>query len=331
MSGNLLVLVTGAAGYVGKAVLHSLLTRTEYSVIACDRNENTVEILQTFRDANKFPNFGILQLDYVESLERCKPDIIIHLAASTVVSESVLCPEIYYDNNVSKLIKFAKMASDLKVKGFIFSSSSSVYGDNATESTTESTRMSPTSPYANTKMMGELLLSDLAMAHHMPTVALRYFNVAGADQLGRYGYDKGDATHLLPSIVRSVIKGEKFKIFGTDYPTADGTAIRSYTHITDIAEAHVKAIKYLSEKQVTYEAFNIGLDRAYSVKSMISHVNKALNCMVDFKECPRRAGDSTMQSASNQKASDVLGWFPMFSIHDIINHEYMYQKKSLDK
>lgn len=330
---NTHILVTGGAGYIGQAVVEKLVER-EFTVTVVDRKSSPF-IKQLQKQGDIFfhqMDYGSIANEATLAEHLAIPsvlsdiDYIIHLAASHQVSESCEQASDYYDNNVIKFKGLLDKAVELDVDGVIFSGSSSVYGDNSKMNTDEDTLFDPTSPYASTKAIGEYMLKDYNMAHGLPYISLRYFNAAGADPELKYGYSQDTPTHLVPCLVGSIVEGREFYINGTDYPTPDGTVIRSYTHVTDIAEAHVLAIDYMMNNPGTAERFNIGHSEAHSVRQV---TDAAKELFPEFKvvERERRPGDSTMQSADNSKSRSTLGWKTVYTIKDMLTHEYEYQLK----
>ena len=330
---NTHILVTGGAGYIGQAVVEKLIER-EFTVTVVDRKSSPyIEKLAEQHSIN------FMQMDYAEIATSSKlasflgdpalldqVDYIIHLAASHQVGESCTQASAYYDNNIIKFKALLDAAVDYDIDGVIFSGSSSVYGDNSKMNTDESTLFDPTSPYASTKAIGEYMLRDYHMAHQLPYISLRYFNAAGADPELKYGYSQETPTHLVPCLVGSIVEQREFYVNGTDYPTPDGTVIRSYTHVKDIAEAHVLAIDYMTKNKGTAKSFNIGHSEAHSVRQV---TDAAKELFPDFEvvDRERRPGDSIMQSADNSKSQSTLGWKTVYTIKDMLTHEYEYQLK----
>ena len=249
---------------------------------------------------------------------------IIHLAAETTIPNSYEYPMPYIINNIEK---FQDMLKEIAVLGanIVFSSSSSVYGDKAIYNTPEDNITSPTNLYSMTKVTGENLLESYCQNAYTSGVSLRFFNVAGADPDSRYGYRKKNITHLIPAIVNAIITGEDFVLYGT------GEAERSFTHVEDIARAHVKALDLVSSfdpEKESYDVLNIGGDQCYSVNDIISVARDmfgidSLRVISDVA----RPGDTMLQSANNQKARQVLGWQPQYDIRDMLLDEYNFQKK----
>lgn len=319
---NTHILVTGGAGYIGQAVVDKLVKR-EFTVTVVDRKSSS--FINELQQSGKI---RFHQMDYGDISDAMLSEVnfVIHLAASHQVGESVTQASSYYDNNITKFKRLLDIAIDEQIDGVIFSGSSSIYGDNSKVNTDEDTLFDPTSPYASTKAIAEYMLKDYHTAHQLPYISLRYFNAAGADPEMRFGYSQDTPTHLLPCLVGSIVDQKPFYINGTDYPTPDGTVIRSYTHVTDIAEAHVLAIEYMQENPNTGDKFNIGHSEAHSVRQ-VTDAAKRLFPEFEVIEGPRRAGDSVMQSADNSKSSSTLGWKTVYTIEEMLSDEYNYQVK----
>jgi len=320
---NTHVLVTGGAGYIGQAVVEELVN-LGFTVTVVDRKTSPY-IAQLEKERKIFFH----QMDYVNIAsfgehQMQSYDYIIHLAASHQVSESMHMASDYYENNITKFKILIDHAYQHNLSGIIFSGSSSVYGNNSKVNTDESTLFDPTSPYASTKAIAEYMLSDYHRSYQLPYVSLRYFNAAGADPEMKYGYSQGTPSHLVPCIVRSLLDNKPFVVYGNDYPTPDGTAIRSYTHVKDIAKAHVLALQYMERNLSVGDVFNIGHHEAYSVKQVVETV-KQMYPEFEYIETDRRPGDSIMQSADNSKSSLTLGWKIAYNIKDMLTHEINYQ------
>jgi len=243
------VLVTGGSGFVGGMVCR-LLVQAGHNVINIDRRKKVIEgVTQYPFDIDNNQLKGVIALT--------KPDAVIHFAADHEVGRSVLEPHVFYKNNVANTIDLLNACIDADVKNFIFSSSSSVYGDTLVFPTTEDLPMAPVSPYGRTKAMIETLLKDYASAYDFNFTSLRYFNAAGADPEGTHGYVQDPASHLIPIICRKALDKEVLVINGNDYNTVDGTCQRDYTHVFDIATAHLSAMNYLFDGGKS-TSFNIG-------------------------------------------------------------------------
>jgi UDP-glucose 4-epimerase len=320
------VLVTGGAGYIGSHTVLELLDAGETPVVLDDLSTG-------FRWA--VPEGAPLFLgdDGDEALVAdiiARHDItaIIHFAAKIVVPESVADPLGYYLNNTSKARNLIATAVASGVKHFIFSSTAAVYGDPQRQPVTEDTPLSPVSPYGRSKLMVEWMLEDTARAHDFAYVALRYFNVAGADPKGRSGQSTPNATHLIKVAAQTALgKRASMQVFGTDYPTPDGTCVRDYIQVTDLARAHLDALRHLRGGGGSLVA-NCGYAHGFSVLEVIEAVKRASG--VDFRVDygPRRPGDPAMIVASNQRAREVLGWRPEHdNLDEIVRQALDWEKR----
>ena len=312
------ILVTGGSGFIG-TVICKLLVEAGYNVSNIDRKKKEIEgVTQYPFDLNNHQIKGIVLLT--------KPDAIIHLAADHEVGRSVLEPEVFYTNNVVNTINLLNYALEAGVKNFIFSGSSSVYGDTEIIPTPEDVPTNPVSPYAKTKAMTESILEDYSRAHEdFNYVNLRYFNAAGAMPDNSHGYTQEPASHLVPIACRKILRGEELTVNGINWMTTDGTCERDYTHVCDIASAHLSALDYL-EKGVS-DTFNIGLGDANSVLEVWEAVNKVAGTEFGVKAGPAREGDIAKTCADTHKAKTVLGWEPKYTLEDIVTHAYTWEAK----
>ena len=312
------VLVTGGSGYIGGMVCR-LLVAAGHNVINVDRVKKEIPgVTQYPFDLNNHQMKGVINLT--------KPDSIMHFAADHEVGRSVTDPGVFYGNNVANTINLINNAVDAGVKKFIFSSSSSVYGDIQNFPTTEDTPTNPVSAYGLTKKMVEDMLPDYDRAYGMKFVNLRYFNAAGADPENTHGYTQEPASHLIPIIANKIVKGEKLTVNGDDYPTPDGTVVRDYTHVFDIATAHLVAMNYLDDGGVSTEV-NIGAGNGQSILEVIAAFEKVTGEKLDWEMGPKRAGDPPMTYADITKANELLGWNPVYTIEDIVTHALAWANK----
>jgi UDP-glucose 4-epimerase len=302
------ILVTGGAGYIGSHMVLELLDAGERVVV--------LDNLSTgFRWA--VPEAACLVVgdagdqDLVRTLvKKHSITAIIHFAGSIVVPESVADPLGYYNNNTCKSRSLIEIAVATGVKQFIFSSTAAVYGNPKTTPVSEDAELKPVSPYGTSKLMTELMLADTARAHDFRYVALRYFNVAGADPKGRTGQSTPRATHLIKVACETALgKRSRMEVFGTDYPTPDGTCVRDYIHVTDLVRAHLSALAYL-RKGGASEVVNCGYSRGYSVLEVIAAVKKASGCDFAVSLTGRRPGDAAAIVAASSKIRELLGWRP---------------------
>jgi UDP-glucose 4-epimerase len=245
-------------------------------------------------------------------IARHKVDAIIHFAGSIVVPDSVAQPLAYYHNNTVKSRALMEVAVEMGVKHFIFSSTAAVYGNPESVPVREDAILKPMSPYGSSKLMTEIMLADTARAHNLRYVALRYFNVAGADPKGRSGQSTPQATHLIKVACETALgKRRSMDVYGTDYPTIDGTCVRDYIHVTDLAGAHMAALEHLRSGGAS-EIFNCGYSRGYSVLEVIAAVKRASGRDFEVHLTGRRPGDPAAIVASSDKIRSALGWKPKY-------------------
>jgi UDP-glucose 4-epimerase len=323
------VLVTGGAGYIGSHMVWQLVDAGE-PVIVLDN-------LTTGFAWAVSPEARLIQGDCgdEESVGRLiaehKVDAIIHFAGSIIVPESVSNPLFYYLNNTVRARALIAAAVAGKVRHFIFSSTAAVYGTPEVYPVAEDARLLPESPYGRSKLMTEQILTDVAAAHDFNFVALRYFNVAGADPRGRTGQSTKGATHLIKVASEAAFgKRDGMTVYGTDYPTADGTCVRDYIHVSDLAVAHAEALRYLREGGKSLIA-NCGYGRGYSVLEVIDTVKRVSGR--DFKVTlgPRRPGDAVAVVASPALAKARLGWKPVHDNLDEIVGNALSWEESLSR
>lgn len=303
------VLVTGGAGYIGSHMVLELVDAGE-DVIVID-NLSTGFRWAVAPEA-KFVEADIADSDIVREMIRANDvDAIIHFAGSIVVPESVADPLAYYLNNTVKSRGLIATAVETGVKNFIFSSTAAVYGNPQENPVSEAATPAPMSPYGSSKLMTEIMLADAARAYDFNFVALRYFNVAGADPKGRSGQSTPRATHLIKVACETALgKRPGMEVFGTDYPTADGTCVRDYIQVNDLARAHLAALRYLRDGGKS-DIFNCGYSKGYSVHDVIGAVKRASGRDFPVKLSPRRAGDPAAIVAGSGKIRQTLGWQPV--------------------
>jgi len=317
-------LLTGGAGYIGSHVA-KLLTKKGYKVSIID-NLYSSKISKIY---GKLYKLDLKEEDKVlEILKKEKPDIVLHFAAFISVPESIEKPLLYYENNVANTIKLLSAMKKAGIKNFLFSSSAAVYGIPEKIPISETAELRPINPYGETKAMVEKILKDLAEAQEINYISLRYFNVAGADKEGELGPNYRQPSHLIIRALKTA-KGEYpyLEIYGTDYPTPDGTCIRDYIHVMDLAEAHILAMEYLLSTGKS-EVFNCGYGKGFSVREVISEVKKVTG--IDFKviEGKRRPGDPPVLIADNRKIKEVLKWKPKYdTLETIIKDTWQWELK----
>ena len=309
------VLVTGGAGYIGSHVV-SLLGAADKDIIILDN-------LSTGRRENiLFGKLIVGELNDQKLLDTIfsenKIEAVLHFAGSIVVPESVTNPTLYYHNNTELSLKLLKTCLKFKTKKFIFSSTAAVYGMPEGGVASEETLPNPINPYGRSKLMTEWMLEDVSNAHDFAYVALRYFNVAGASSTGKIGQSTPKATHLLKTAAEVVVgKRLGMSIFGDDYPTPDGTCIRDYIHVDDLAQAHLDALKYLDSNNKS-QILNCGYGHGFSVKAVLSTVESVTGKKLAVDVAPRRDGDAVELISKAQKIKDILGWTPKYDDLDYI-------------
>ena len=302
------VLVTGGAGSIGGHMVLGLLDAGERVVVLDNLStgfawavpEGVELVVADFGDAERVERLiGEQQID-----------AIAHFAARIVVPDSMLDPLGYYRNNTSNARTLIETAIKGGVKRFIFSSTAAVYGETSSEPVSEDTPLAPISPYGRSKLMVEWMLEDTSRAHDFRYVALRYFNVAGADPLGRLGQSTPKATHLIKRGVQTALgRFPSMEIFGEDYPTRDGTCVRDYIQITDLIDAHLAALKYVRDGGES-TVFNCGYGHGATVKEVVEVVKRISGVDFEVKVSGRRAGDPAAIVAKADKIRSVLGWRP---------------------
>jgi UDP-glucose 4-epimerase len=311
------ILVTGGAGYIGSHTVRQLI-RAGYDVIVIDN------LYSGFRwavhDDAEFVEADVGDYARVSALLHDKNiDAVIHFAGHVVVPESVDDPLKYYRNNTVNSQRLIQACRDCDISQFIFSSTCSVYGESDGEPIDEATALNPINPYARSKLMTEWMLQDTAHSGAaFRYIALRYFNVAGAAVDGSLGQATPEATHLI-KVASEVICGkrDKMQIFGTDYPTVDGTCVRDYIHVDDLAGAHVKALKYLLDGGDS-TVLNCGYGKGYSVREVVDVMAKVSGSAFVAEETDRRAGDPPALIANNNKIRNTLGWAPQYDDLELI-------------
>jgi len=328
MPSNPTVLVTGGAGYIGSHTVLQLVARGERVVVLDDLSTG---FRQAVRDVPLVVgNVGDRRL--VDALlAEHKVDTIIHFAAHTIVPESVSNPLKYYGNNTCATRSLLEAASQAGVKHFVFSSTAAVYGIPSTGHASEDSPTAPINAYGTSKLMSEWMLRDLCSATPMRHVVLRYFNVAGSDPQGRIGQSTRAATLLVKVACEAAVgKRPYLSVFGTDYPTPDGTGVRDYIHVEDLATAHLNSLDYLRAGGKSLIA-NAGYGHGYSVREVLSSVEKIAGIKLDIREEPRRAGDPPSLVARCDKVRELLKWQPRFDDIDTIVRTSLEWEKRLQR
>jgi UDP-glucose 4-epimerase len=310
------VLVTGGAGYIGGHMVLELLDSGEKVVVLDDLSTG---FRWAIPDGVQLivGDFGNTTL--VESiLQSHKVDAIAHFAAKIVVPDSVADPLLYYSNNTAKARNLLECAVRNKIKHFIFSSTAAVYGEPKTNPVTEDVTLAPINPYGRSKLMVEWMLEDTSKAFRLAYVVLRYFNVAGADPKGRLGQSTPQATHLIKVAVQAALGHRKgMDVFGTDYPTPDGTCIRDYIQVSDLAAAHLQALAYLRAGGTSLTC-NCGYGRGRSVFEVVEVVKKVSKVDFEVRIAGRRAGDPAALVAGAERIRSTLNWAPQYDDLELI-------------
>jgi UDP-glucose 4-epimerase len=322
------ILVTGGAGYIGSHIVRQLGEAGERVVV--------LDNLSTgFRSAVQYGELVVGDTGDRELVDKVLQehdvDTIMHFAAHIVVPESVADPLKYYGNNTCSSRSLLDCASRAGVKNFIFSSTAAVYGIPESGKASEESQTAPINPYGSSKLMTEWMLRDLSHATDLRHVALRYFNVAGSDPGGRIGQSAHNSTLLTKVACEAAVgKRDKLYIFGTDYPTPDGTGLRDYIHVEDLASAHLDALKYLRAggDSVT---LNCGYGHGYSVREVLAAVEKVHGSPLTIEEGPRRAGDPPVLIAVADKIQELLGWKPRYDdLEFIVQTQLNWEKHLLE-
>lgn len=322
------ILVTGGAGYIGSHTVLAL-KQAGYEVVILDN------LVYGHRDLVE----KVLQVELVEgdTSDRLLLDdlfqsrniaAVMHFSAYAYVGESVTDPAKYYRNNVLGTLTLLEAMLAADVKKFVFSSTCATYGVPQFVPIPETHPQDPINPYGATKLMVERILSDFDIAYGFKSVRFRYFNAAGADPSGSLGEDHNPETHLIPLVLMTALgKREFISIFGTDYPTPDGTCIRDYIHVSDLADAHILGLEYLL-KGGESEVFNLGNGSGFSVKEVIAAAEAVTGKVISVQECDRRPGDPPSLIGTSEKARKTLGWQPKYpDIKDIVAHAWQWHQR----
>lgn len=329
-----MILVTGGAGYIGSHNVIALID-AGYDVVIFDNLElghiETVETLREISSKGKVVDFIKGDLQNYEDIKnvfaKYQFEAVVHFAAYSQVAESVKNPQKYYFNNVYGTLNLLRAMLENNVKRIVFSSTAATYGEPVYVPIDENHPQSPINTYGKTKLMIENILDDYDSAYGLKSVRLRYFNVAGADSKNRVGEWHNPETHLIPNVLKSTFNGgNKFKMFGTDYDTKDGTCVRDYIDVEDLALAHILALKYL-EKGGETNFFNLGTTDGNSVKEVFNICEEVTNKEIPVEICNRREGDPAVLVADNRKAKEILGWIPQKTLKNSISAAYEWESK----
>jgi UDP-glucose 4-epimerase len=333
------ILVTGGCGYIGSHTIVDLV-QNGFEVVCTDNNSRSNEAILLGVEkiiGKKIKNYKVDLCNYDDTFAifQENPDIngIIHFAAYKAVGESVEKPLMYFENNLNSLINVLKCADEFNVPHFVFSSSCTVYGNPDSIPVTEETPQKPAeSPYGATKQMGEqIIVSETVRSKSLKAILLRYFNPVGAHPSINIGeLPIGKPANLVPAITQTAIgKLPMMNVFGTDYDTRDGSCVRDYIHVSDIAHAHTLALFYLIDQKnaTNCEVFNLGTGDGYTVLEVIAAFEKASAVKLNYQLSPRRPGDVVAIYANNSKAKNSLGWIPEFNLNDMMDTAWKWELK----
>jgi UDP-glucose 4-epimerase len=320
-----MILVVGGAGYIGSHLVKELVEKEEVVVL----DNLTTGHRQAVDSRAVFVEGDLGNEEDLQMIFKSYPiDAVMHFAAFSLVGESVVDPLKYYQNNVAATLTLLKVMMKNNVKNFIFSSTAATYGIPDVELIDETTPTRPINPYGHSKLMIEQILSDFSKSYGLNYVILRYFNAAGAHQSAVIGESHDPETHLIPIILQQLLgKREKVSVFGSDYDTADGTCIRDYIHVTDLASAHILALEALLTGKKSTEIYNLGNGLGYSVKEVIETCEKVTGVEANVEMADRRAGDPAMLVASSQKIFSELGWKAERNLEKIIADAWKWHQQ----
>jgi UDP-glucose 4-epimerase len=318
------IMITGGAGYIASHVVKELL-RQGYQPIVYDNLQagHRKAVNEAFLIEGDLADRGKLR----ETLHSYSIDAVMHFAADSLVGESVKNPLKYFNNNVKNSLQLLEILDEFGVKKFVFSSSAAVYGEPEKIPITEEHACLPTNPYGETKWIFEKVLQAFYEARKLDYISLRYFNAAGADPTGGLGEDHSPETHLIPIGLQAALAGGSIPVFGADYDTPDGTCIRDYIHVTDLAEAHILALQKL-ETRGSSGIYNLGNGNGYSVREVIDTIRKVTKRKIATTESPRRPGDPARLVASSEKIKKELGWVPKYpELETIVETAWQWHRK----
>ncbi|MGE1062815.1 UDP-glucose 4-epimerase GalE [Megasphaera paucivorans] len=317
------VLITGGAGYIGSHCNRLFADKGIETVVLDDLSDGhkAAVVAGEFVKGNYGDRVFMKQL-----FSQYTFDGIIHFAAFASVPDSVARPQRYYDNNVAKMLALLDEAVASGIKYFVFSSSAATFGEPQYVPIDEKHPQHPINPYGMTKLIGEEILADYEKAYGIHSCSFRYFNAAGDAPDGMIGEAHNPESHLIPLVMRAAMTGEKMKVFGDDYATKDGSCVRDYVHVEDLAEAHYLGLQYIMEHNIS-ENFNLGSSDGFSVLDLIRTFEKILGQKIPYDIVGRRAGDPAVLVASNAKAKELLGWDPKRSdLETILNDAWHWEQ-----
>lgn len=317
------ILVIGGAGYIGSHMVR-MLAKQGYSPVVFDN------LSKGHREAVANYPFELGDLGdkarLTEVFKKYGIEAVMHFAAFAEVGESVKEPSKYYHNNVAKVLDLLDALVENDIKYFVFSSTAATFGEPIRPKIDESHPQNPINPYGNTKLMVEKILADFDTAYNLKATALRYFNASGADDSGEIGESHNPETHLIPIVLQAAAgKRASIKMFGTDYPTPDGTCVRDYVHVNDLARAHILALEKMFKDNVS-ERFNLGSGNGFSVAEIVKEAKRITGIDFTVEKAPRRDGDPAVLVADSAKAERILGWKPQYNLTRIIETAWNWEQ-----
>lgn len=317
------ILVIGGAGYIGSHMVR-LLAKQGYNPVVFDN------LSKGHREAVANYPFELGDLGdkarLTEVFKKYGIEAVMHFAAFAEVGESVKEPSKYYHNNVAKVLDLLDALVENDIKYFVFSSTAATFGEPVRPKIDESHPQNPINPYGNTKLMVEKILADFDTAYGLKATALRYFNASGADDSGEIGESHNPETHLIPIVLQAAAgKRASIKMFGTDYPTPDGTCVRDYVHVNDLARAHILALEKMFKDNVS-ERFNLGSGNGFSVAEIVKEAKRITGIDFTVEKAPRRDGDPAVLVADSAKAERILGWKPQYNLTRIIETAWNWEQ-----
>jgi UDP-glucose-4-epimerase GalE len=318
------ILVTGGAGYIGSHTVRLLLDQGYDVAVVDDLSKGYKQAVppKLLYEINIKDTAAVAEL-----MRQTRTEAVVHFAAFIAVGESMVEPERYFANNVAGSLSLLTAMLKAGVKHIVFSSTAAVYGDPETVPIPETSPIQAVNPYGESKVMVETLLRWFDRIHHITSVALRYFNASGADPEGRLGERHVPETHLIPLLLRAVITGKPVTIFGDDYPTPDGTCVRDYIHVNDLAQAHILALEHLMGGGAS-DRFNVGTGTGHTVFETIRAVEEVTGKKVPYVVGPRRPGDPPSLVASADKLRATLGWEPRYTdLRTIVEHAWNFAQR----
>ncbi len=317
------ILVIGGAGYIGSHMVR-MLAKQGYNPVVFDN------LSKGHREAVANYPFELGDLGdkarLTEVFKKYGIEAVMHFAAFAEVGESVKEPSKYYHNNVAKVLDLLDALVENDIKYFVFSSTAATFGEPIRPKIDESHPQNPINPYGNTKLMVEKILADFDTAYGLKATALRYFNASGADDSGEIGESHNPETHLIPIVLQAAAgKRASIKMFGTDYPTPDGTCVRDYVHVNDLARAHILALEKMFKDNVS-ERFNLGSGNGFSVAEIVKEAKRITGIDFTVEKAPRRDGDPAVLVADSAKAERILGWKPQYNLTRIIETAWTWEQ-----